>query len=592
MKLGNLENVLEQEQTIYEALQANMKHDADSMSKTSLFSKILKKLSSYGMEYSKDIKKNLVAVPIDKGLQNEDALLQANLYGGPRNNWYVKQEEDKSFSEKNLNNKIDILRKMAMQPELENILDKLANEGIVYDDELTYVCKPFLDTAVLNLLNEDNSKEIKNSLESNFYRIYTILDMRNKAWNIFKKWLIDGVLCYEIVFDNRENPKAIIDIVELDPTTLTKKVENGLVTWIQYEGVVGFERKLLDAEIIYIKYEDSGVIERQSYLERLIRAFNIYRIVEQAQVIWTVSQSSFKTVFKIPVKGQNRTKMYQTLNNAMSRYKEDVSFNVETGELKVNGRVNMPFNKEFWMPDGDAGTPEIETLVDQGPSLNDSEQLRYFETKLIKMSKIPANRFDTEAQATWFGSDPTQALREEIDYSRFVTRLHNTFGDIILKPLRIQIALSLPDIKNDKRILDAVSIQWNSYNQFEEMANIEIMSKRIEFIGSMKDSFTIQNGDEEEPFFDPEFLIVKYLKMSDADLELNRKYKLKHKLEKKDGGDEESGGDEGGAGDEDLGMGDEGGGEEGGGSESDEGGDIDSEMLGDVQPESPETSQA
>jgi hypothetical protein len=151
------------------------------------------------------------------------------------------------------------------------------------------------------------------------------------------------------------------------------------------------------------------------------------------------------------------------------------------------------------------------------------------------------------------------------------------------------LTLSIPDIKNDKRILDAVSLRWNSYNQFEEMANIEIMSKRIEFIGTMKDSLTITDAEGEEvPYFSPKFLIIKYLKMSEADLELNEKYKLEYKMKS------ENEGEEGGSESHEEGGGDEesGGGEEGGGSESDEGGgDIDDEMLGDVQPESSETTQ-
>jgi hypothetical protein len=238
------------------------------------------------------------------------------------------------------------------------------------------------------------------------------------------------------------------------------------------------------------------------------------------------------------------------------------------------------------MPQNVNGTPEIETIVDQGPMLNDSDQIKYFKNQLYEMSKIPASRFDKEAQQTWFGSDPTSQLREEIDFGRFVARLRNTFAQILLKPLRIQLALSIPDIKNDKRILDSISLKFNSYNQFEEMMNIEIMSKRVEFIGTMKDSLTIQDGEDEVPYFDPEFLIIKYLHMSQADLELNEKYKKKNRLKK---GDEEEEGEGEGDEDEELGGGDE---DEGGSSETESSDDIDSEMLGDVEPESSETTQA
>ena len=586
MIFGNLEKALENEQSINEAVKQNFDQSYQNiMQKPTTWSKILKSLSHYGMNYSDQVYKNMVAFPADKSIQpKDDVALQQVLMGSSMNNWKVKPEEDKSFAEKTLEQKRDILRKMAMQPELEDILDIMANESIVYDDDESYICTPFLDTGLIQDLNEKSAEEIRNAMDVAFYKIYLLLEWKKFAWDEYKRYLIDGVIAYEIVYDNLENPKSIIGIVDIDPATLTKKVKDGITYWIQFEGKMGFERTLLDSQIIYIKYEDSGVSTRQSYLERLIRPFNLYRIVEQAQVIWTVTQASFKTMFTIPVGAQNRTKGMQTLANTMNRYKEDINFNVETGELKVNGKMNMPFNKEYWLTENENGRPQIETLVDNGPTLNDSDQIKYFESKLWKMSKIPQNRFDKDSQTTWFGNDPTQALRDEINFSRFITRLRNTFAEILLKPLRIQLTLSVPDIKNDKRILDSISLRWNSYNLFEEMMNIEVMTKRIEFIGTMKDSLSTTDAEgNEEPFFSLKFLVMKYLKMSDADLELNEKMKLEEKLAKAEGGGQEA---EGG---NETEMEDTG--EDTGGEETEGGGDIDDEMMGEVQPESSETTQ-
>lgn len=586
MKLGNLESIFTDGNNLYDAINENLKPQTYlTGKKPKRLSRILTTLSHYGMKIDDKVYKNMRAIPADKALQpKDDALLQTTLWGAGANNWKIKPEEEKSFSEKSLTQKLEILRKMAMQPELEDILDMMANESIVYDDEESYICEPFLDSALIQDLNEKSAEEIRTSMDTQFYKLYLLLDWKKHAWDIFKRFLIEGVLAYQIVYDDVENPHTIVNIVDVDPNTLTRSIEDGVVYWIQFKDVIGRERKLLDAEIIYIKYEDSGVAPRQSYLERLIRPFNLYRIVEQAQVIWTVTQSSFKTMFTIPVGGMNRAKGAQTLAAAMNRYKEDISFNVETGELQVNGRVNMPFNKEYWLPQNEAGRPEIETLVDNGPQLNDSDQIKYFEYKLYKMSKIPATRFDKDAQSTWFGNDPTQALRDEINFSRFVNRIRNNFAEIMLKPLRISVALAMPDIKNDKRILDAMSLHFNSYNLFEEMMNLEIMQKRIDFIGTFKDSLTETDAEgNETPFFSLKFLVMQYLKMSDADLELNEKYKLEAELAKKSGEKKED--DEG---DEDK-EGKEG--EEDNGSESDESDDIDSEMLGDVQPESSETAQ-
>ena len=587
MIIGDINSVLEGEQTIMEAVNDNFKQSMMNIKKPTKWSKILTTLSHYGMNYDDKVFKNMQAIPADKMLQpkEEVGILQQNLYGSWLNNWKIKPDEEKTFSEKTFDQKRQILRQMAIQPELEDILDVMTNESIVYDDEEAYICTPYLDNGLIQDLNEKNAEEIDKCINASFYKLYLLLDWKNRAWDIYKRYLIEGVLAYEIVYDNLEYPKSIINIIDIDPATLTKDVKDGITYWIQFKGVTGRERVLLDAQVIYIKYEDSGVSTRQSYLERLIRPFNIYRIVEQAQVIWTVTQSSFKTLFTIPIGAMNRAKGMQTLASTMNRYKEDISFNVETGELQVNGRPNMPFNKEYWLPQNDSGKPEIETLVDNGPQLNDSDQIKWFETKLYKMSKIPINRFDKESQTTWFGTDPTQAMRDEIDFARFINRLRNNFGLILLKPLRIQLTLSIPDIKNDKRILDSVSLRWNSYNLFEEMMNIEVMTKRVEFISTIKESLVSTDSEgNDNPFFSMKFLIKKYLKMSEADFELNEKFKKEEKLE---GSGSESGNEDG----EELGGGEENE-EESGGGEEDNSGEIDSEMMGDVQPESSETTQA
>ena len=563
-----------------------------SYKKPGKIASILSTLSQYGMSYDDQVYKNMKAIPADKLLQpKDDNMVLQSMYSNM--NWKIKPEEEKTFHEKTLEQRRDILRKLAAQPEIEDILDVMADECIVYDDEEVYICKPYIDNAVIQDLNENALEEIRSAVDTIFYRIYLLTDWRHNAWNHFRRWLVDGDVSYEIVYDDIENPKNIIGIIDIDPATLTRVVENGTTYWVQFKGVLGKERRLLDAQVIYIKYEDSGVVERQSYLERLIRPFNVYRIVEQAQIIWTVTQSSFKTIFTIPVQGMSRARGLQTLNAAMNRYKEDISFNGDTGELKVNGKMMLPFTREYFMPENENGKPEMETLTDQGPSLMDSEQLKWFESKLYKMSKIPESRFDRENPSTWFGSDPSQQLRDEIKFSRFTIRLQHIFAEILLKPIRIQLALQIPDIKNDKRILNSVGLHFNSYNQFVELMEEQIDMTRMEHIQSLRDTFMTTDEDgNEEHYFSDEFLLVKYLKMSDADLELNAKYKAKERALKKNAKEneensEDNGGENADELDQELGIENT---EET--PEEENNNEIDSEMNGDVQPESEETTTA
>lgn len=599
MQYGSLTDVFENSQNIYNIIKNINTNNVqrqygftqtginDSQRKSKFkISSILKKIARGGIDYSEDVLKNAVALPADKSqlIKTETNLGAEAFY---QNNYLLKQEEYNKFSEKTLIDKITVLRELAKQPEIENILDIISNESIVYNSDDNYLCQPFIDNSLTYSLNEDVLEELNQYLLVAFSKIYYLLNLSEQGWSLYRRFLIDGVLAFEIVYDNIQNPHDVIGIIPLDPTTLTKHYNTSTdnrhpseLFWMQFEGNSQFERKLSDSQIIYIKYNDDGITERQSYLERLIRPFNIYRIIEQAQIIWTVTQASFKTIFTIPVGGQSKAKGVQTLNAAMSKYKEDISFNSDTGELKVNGKVNLPFNKEYWMPQNENGTPQIETLTDQGPQLNDSDQLKYFLSKLYKISKIPESRFDKEAGATWFGTDATQALRDEINFERFISRIRHTFSEIILKPLRIQILLNIPKLKNDSNILNSISLKYFSYNQFQEMMEVEIDQKRMEHIQTLKDTFVDTDKDGNEvPYFSNKFLLIKYLKMQQADIELNLKYKLEEQQEKSAMKDNEEDSDD------DSGGLDMGGDDDSSESDDDSSNEPDKEMMGDVQDE-------
>lgn len=438
--------------------------------KKGVISKFFSNMSRLGMTYDEQVINNMRAMPADKNfIPKEEQLINQDLFTQLNSSWKQKQNQDKNFFEKDFPQKREALRKLAVQPELEDILDTMCNEAIVYDTDLTYFAEPFIEAQEINDFKPEVRKKINECMNTSFRKFYKMLNWKYNAWDDFKRWLIEGNLAWEIVYDSLDKPKNIIGIIPIDAATLTKKYENNKWYWIQFKGIQGKERKLLDSQIIYISYQETNCITRTSYLERLIRPFNIYRIIEQAQLIWTITNSSYKMSFTIPVKGMNKTMGMQTVSSAMNRYKEDIKFVGDTGELTINGQVNMPFNKEYWFPESDSGTPQIETLGGEGPELNDNDQLKYFKNQLYKISKIPLSRFDQESGETWFGPDATSVARTEIDFARFVTRLRNQFSQIILKPIQLQLALNMPELQDNRQLLDAISLQYKSYNLFEEM---------------------------------------------------------------------------------------------------------------------------
>ena len=517
-------------------------------------SRFFSDMSRLGMSYEEDVLKNLRAIPADKSLMPKEQI-QGNaeiLQMFANNKWKVKQNADQSIFEKDLPLKRESLRKMAMQPELETILDSMSDSAILYDNALTYFAEPFIEEQELQVFTKETQSKITECMNTNFRRFYKMLDWKYRAWDDFKRWLVEGVLSWEIVWDSLEKPTKIIGLIPVDPATLTRKQESGKYYWVQNAGMTGKERKLLDAQIVYIAYQETNCINRTSYLERLVRPFNIYRIVEQASLIWCIVNSSYKLKFTIPVKGMSQPKGMQTLASAMNRYREDIKFIGDSGELTINGQQNLPFNREFWFPESDAGTPDVQTLGGDGPDMNNLEILTYFRNQLYRASKIPLSRFDQENGETWFGTDATSIAQAEISFGRFLQRLRNKFSQIIIKPLQLQLACEIPELEGNRELLEAVSLKYNSYNMFEELMQLEIMSKRIQHIQEMKDGLVDMLSDGSEyKYFASEFLVRKYLGLSDADLALNAKLKkeeIKNQLETQQDAQAQVQGQEGGQG--------------------------------------------
>ena len=86
--------------------------------------------------------------------------------------------------------------------------------------------------------------------------------------------------------------------------------------------------------------------------------------------------------------------------------------------------------------------------------------------------------------------------------------------------------MKYPELQDNRQFLGAVSMQYKSYNLFEEMMEMELMQKRVEFIQTMKESMIDMDVEGNEiKFFSSKFLVKKFLKLSDADLKLNDKLK-------------------------------------------------------------------
>jgi len=494
-------------------------------------SNTLKKLSSFGMYYDDLVLRQSQAIgPLEDqfgyGMMNPTGLDSDDMYGAfaALSMADTTMRKNIPFFDQQYKGKRDELRAFAQHDEIEDILDILCDEAIVYDNK-NFIANP-------EIIGMEVSDDVLKYLNKAYRDIYQYFGFTadQSAWYFFRKWLIDGYLSFEIIY----NPEMseVIGFKEIDPITLVPAYnhEDGKKVWIQFKDNPVKERKLYDSQIVYIAWSSITTASRVSYLERLVRAFNLMRIMEHTRVIWAVTNSSYRMKFIIPVGGKSKTRAKQSLAQLMNNYKEVVDFDWDSASLTTNGKPMLQFNKEYWLPSKDGEQPEIETLGGEGPDISDTESLKYFSDKLKGVSKIPFNRFMYEDGGGDFNLAADGMIRDEIKFAKFINRIRSSFQEILVKPLWIQMCLKFPEFKEDAGFRTQIALRFNEDNMFSELKTMEIMEKRLGFISSMKDSLvkTDPVTMEETPFFDMEFLVDRYLKMSPDDKAANEAYKARN----------------------------------------------------------------
>jgi hypothetical protein len=284
-------------------------------------------------------------------------------------------------------------------------------------------------------------------------------------------------------------------------------------------------RKLTNEQIIYISYAKGNTISRTSYVERLVRSYNIIRIMENSRVIWNVMNASYRMKFIIPIGTQSPQKAMQTLGQLMSNYKEEISINDSSGELTVNGRPKVQFYKNYLFPEQNGVSPEISSLNPAGPDFNVMDNVLYFFNKLKMDSKIPYARFAAKnGTPANYQIAIDQLERDEIRFEKFLRRLRSIFQEILVKPLYIQMCLDYPELAKDRNFKSNIGLDFNRDLEFEDQVEMTNLKKKGEFIVGLAD-LKVKSGEEDVPYFDNDFLIQRFLGMSPDQLKLNDEYK-------------------------------------------------------------------
>ena len=501
--------------------------DRKDDSLTSRLASTIRKIANLGMNYDDMVIKQSMAVGSTESMfahiAGADAMTQGELqYAlaiqdiGPKK--YI------TYYDRDYVGKREMLRKFAINGEINFMINLIADESIVYDNKNRFC---YIDTkGIPGVVNDNKEQEVIDDLNATFDRVYTAFRFNEdqQAFSLFRQFVIEGVLAFEIIYN--EKATDIIGFKELEPASLRPDIvlEGGIrkKVWYQYENDYNKSRILYDSQIIYISYARSG-LGPISYVEPLVRSFNLLRVLENSRIIWNIMNSQWRMKMVVPVGSKSPQRWVQSLSQFASIYREDLYLDNDSGELSVQGRPNIPFYKNYIFPNKGGETVSIEAIENGGPDLSNMDALKYFRDKLKMESGIPFNRFNQEGGAGTITFNAEGAEREEIRFAKLINRLRSSFQEIIYKPVWLAFTLKHPEFKDDLLIKNNIGIRFNSDNLFEKSKKMEILQKEIDHITKLKDF----KGEGDKAFFSVNWLVEQFLDFTASELEENRKMLIK-----------------------------------------------------------------
>ena len=454
------------------------------------------KLFGFSIEDDNKKKKGIISPVAPNNEDGADYFLSSGFYGQ-----YVDIEGV-------FKTEFDIVKRyrdMSLHPECDTAIEHVVNEAIVSDMN---------DSPVeIDLDNLNIGQPLKKVIRTEFKKVKDLLEFDKKSHEIFRNWYVDGRIFYHKVIDVQKPDEGIqelryidalkIKLMRVKPTDKEKGVV-AIPTQDQGTESVNKDTKISEFYTYYpqgvaqkygsvagkgiriskdaICHVHSGLVDRNkkitlSYLHKAIKGLNQLRMIEDSLVIYRLSRAPERRIFYIDVGNLPKVKAEQYLRDVMSRYRNKLVYDANTGEIKDDKKF-MSMLEDFWLPrrEGGRGT-EISTLPG-GQNLGELTDIEYFQKKLYRSLNVPESRIGADSGFNLGRS--SEILRDELMFSKFVGRLRKRFSALFLDLLKTQLILKNIVTPEDwEKMAEHIQFDYLYDNHFAELKETELMNERL-----------------------------------------------------------------------------------------------------------------
>lgn len=382
--------------------------------------------------------------------------------------------------------------------EIKKILEVITNEiAVAESSQVKYSVFPEINLTTLGADKQELGKILQKYIDEIFYpQLYRMLKLNKKDGlsKLASEYLTTGKLAFEIRYDNINKPKEIEDIVPIDPATLQKTKIDGQVWFIQ-QLLEGNQRILHDNQVILIEYNeyDFGYV---SYVDSLRRPYNIMRSMQNAKIMWFAVKSQVRMHINFAFGDVPRKDAMQKLSEAKEDFINTFEIDDNSGKIFFNGSPDSTgYHEYFTAETANSGKPDIEEVNTNGPDLTEVDSLQYWEKLFYRSSDVPYDRIDPNNNDSFSFIDVTNIRNIEKQFGKRIQSHRDKLEELILKPLIIQLTIKETEIGVDLSLLDSIKAEWVTINEYEDLANMELINKKLELANNIAIFGERENAD-------------------------------------------------------------------------------------------------
>jgi hypothetical protein len=392
-------------------------------------------------------------------------------------------------------------RDISNYPDVDTAIEEIVSEAIAALDSE--------EPITLDLDGMDLSDSIKKSIQTEFETIVQLLDFKDKAHDIFRRWYIDGRIYYQKVISPVQPKKGIQELRYIDPRKIRKvrevkkeKLQSGVEVIKSIEEFFIYNEKGLSVtpgtdpnpsngvKIApdTITFCPSGLLDLDrnvviGYLNKAIKPVNQLKMMADSLVIYRLSRAPERRIFYIDVGNLPKIKAEQYMKDIMARYRNKIIYDSTTGEIK-DDRKFMTMLEDFWLPRREGGRGTEITTLPGGENLGQIADIEYFQNKVYQSLNIPVSRFQQNSGFN-FGRQ-AEISNDEIKFGKFVNRLRRKFNALFDDLLKTQLVLKgIITIENWEEIKEKINYKYAQDQYYQEMKEAENLRNRVDVLNQM-----------------------------------------------------------------------------------------------------------